>query len=517
MFPQKHAFSYSYLFVGVPVDVRGRISRALSVDSPTPGWFDVQSADYLSRGTARQGMTEKLKRYLQTQGVTDREYSFAYLVTAPRFVGYSFNPVSFWYLYDSDAMLKFMILEVNNTFDERRVYLLKPDREGACDAGQTVFTETFDKDFHVSPFNSRKGSYSLRAIDPLAAFERTGRYSFDNTIVLRSSKESAKIVARVYSEGTPQDATTISRFELFRFIASWWWVGFVTFPRIVWQARTLFFQKKLHVWYRPEVTDTSVGRTYTTDEVVLEEYFQAFLKDAVSHCEKPLRLVYTPAHEREVAMYSPGFTYEEDHRRTLELRVTSPAFYSRFAHYAHAKEAFDRECLTTDEKNRTVFITSPELLPLLLYGIRQPSVKGKVGKQNIIERSRWSLLRRLRCPPPLASYPGDSDHHVSDIRAFGDAELDVFVKRAARMPSRYRRTVTKLFLASRIALGLSVLVIALDWLLRAAMILATLLFCRLSTPFDAFRASTFGAHEMWTTEALLMLANGVHLWSLLKG
>ncbi|RYZ78991.1 MAG: DUF1365 family protein, partial [Proteobacteria bacterium] len=37
-----------------------------------------------------------------------------------------FNPVSFWYIYDGDAQLKYMILEVNNTFDERRLYLLRP-------------------------------------------------------------------------------------------------------------------------------------------------------------------------------------------------------------------------------------------------------------------------------------------------------------------------------------------------------------------------------------------------------
>ena len=214
LFPQKHSFSYSYLLVGIPVGLRGRVGNALSIDTQDKSWFHVSSGDYLARGHAYPGLAEKLKHYLHTQNVADSDYSFAYLVTAPRLFGYSFNPVSFWYLYDSDIKLKYMILEVNNTFDERRMYLLGVDstKENSDLGSQSPndldessrtfeFTETFEKDFHVSPFNSRKGSYTLRSKDPLAAHEETGEIIIDNTIVLRSSKESAKIVARIRSEG----------------------------------------------------------------------------------------------------------------------------------------------------------------------------------------------------------------------------------------------------------------------------------------------------------------------------
>ena len=378
MFPKRHSFSYSYLFVGVPVGVSGRFSAALSVDSDTRSWFHVDSADYLARGRSEHGLGQKLKQYLHTQGVTDRDYAFAYLVTAPKFLDYSFNPASFWYIYDSDTVLKYMIVEVNNTFDERRMYLLKADGSATADADSadnkstfpraTIFTDTWQKDFHVSPFNSTKGSYSLKATDPLAAYQDTGSVQIDNTIVLRSSKEEAKIVAKVWSEGVPDDATSISHLRLARFILAWCWVGFATFPRILWEASKLFFRRNLHVWYRPEVVETSLGRSSTEDEAELERFFAAFLQDVVEHAEKPLRVIYEPAQasDEEVVMYSPGFTYEEDHQRTLTIKVLSPAFYSRLVHYAHVKEAFDRECLATEEKNRTVVIRSPQLLPIFL-------------------------------------------------------------------------------------------------------------------------------------------------------
>lgn len=103
IFPEKHSFSYSYLFVGVPVGIRGQINNVLSVDSQHAAWFDVRSTDFLDRGNSHLGLGEKLKRYLHTQGVTDREYAFAYLVTAPRFLGYSFNPVSFWQVHQKSS------------------------------------------------------------------------------------------------------------------------------------------------------------------------------------------------------------------------------------------------------------------------------------------------------------------------------------------------------------------------------------------------------------------------------
>ena len=408
MFPQKHSFEYSYLFVGVPVGMTGRSSKALSVDGSPPSWFNIRASDYLFRGSEELSLAEKLQVYLERQGISERHYSFAYLVTAPRFLGYSFNPVSFWYIYDGDAQLKYMLLEVNNTFDERRLYLLRPgsidkDLEPADDGrsdNALYFRETWQKDFHVSPFNSRKGSYSLRAIDPLAAFEQFGHVKVDNTIVLRSDKDHPKLVARVFSTDPPTSAVTIENFQLFKFVASWWWVGFVTFPRIVSQAAKLFFKKKLHVWFRPEVKTTSIGRIYTDEETELEAQFCTFLTSVVEGTDKSLRIIYQAAHQHsELVLYSSGYLREKEHERTLTIKVISPAFYSRFVHYSHAQEAFDREALATDEKNRTVLVEPPHLLPILLDAIKTLGI-----------HDRYMWYGDMSLPPPsfLPSFIRDS-------------------------------------------------------------------------------------------------------------
>ena len=219
------------------------------------------------------------------QGEPLGDYPFVYLVTAPRFLGYSFNPVSFWYLYDQRKNLKAMILEVNNTFDERRMYLLKgsempPPEEAvnelvptpgyktwkqelegtAGDADASKFTDSWSKDFHVSPFNSRKGSYGLSAYNPLS------QGMINNTITLSSSKGHPKLVARIFSIGDSVDPSTLGRLDILKFFLAWWWVGFVTFPRIAREAAKLFFRRGLHVWYRPEILRESIGRRETEDE-----------------------------------------------------------------------------------------------------------------------------------------------------------------------------------------------------------------------------------------------------------
>lgn len=194
-----------------------------------------------------------------------------------------------------------MILEVNNTFDERRIYFLKntsdmgiikdavspndKSKDGDCDnvekpasaevyganQNSAKFINKWAKDFHVSPFNSRKGSYTLNAYDPFFP-QLSGGGSVNNTITLSSSKDHVKLVARIFSTQDSIDPSSLGSWEKLRFVATWWWVGFVTFPRIVREAGKLFFRRKLHVWYRPEVLKDSIGRRETADEMYLPSY-----------------------------------------------------------------------------------------------------------------------------------------------------------------------------------------------------------------------------------------------------
>lgn len=169
-----------------------------------------------------------------------------------------------------------MILEVNNTFDERRMYLLKSQGSTEGNGIPTVpledtpshalkFSNGWKKDFHVSPFNDREGSYTLTATDPLASLKKGRGEVIDNLIQLKTPDGKTKIVARVFSKGT-KDPYQMKSLELFIFLAQWFWVGFLTFPRIIRQAWTLYFKKRLDMWFRPEILPSSIGRRHTAEE-----------------------------------------------------------------------------------------------------------------------------------------------------------------------------------------------------------------------------------------------------------
>ncbi|MDX8355327.1 DUF1365 domain-containing protein [Cognatiyoonia sp. IB215182] len=76
----------------------------------------------------------------------------ALLVTFPRFFGFGFSPVSFWFDASSKSGAP-LLLEVNNTFGERHIYHL--NAEGSrC--------HVIEKAFYVSPFNVMQGIYRVR-------------------------------------------------------------------------------------------------------------------------------------------------------------------------------------------------------------------------------------------------------------------------------------------------------------------------------------------------------------------
>ncbi len=76
----------------------------------------------------------------------------ARLVTFPRFFGFGFSPVSFWFNAGAQNCAP-LLLEVNNTFGERHIYHL------SAEASRCHLVE---KTFFVSPFNTTRGIYRVR-------------------------------------------------------------------------------------------------------------------------------------------------------------------------------------------------------------------------------------------------------------------------------------------------------------------------------------------------------------------
>ena len=113
------------------------------------------------------------------------------LLTHLRYFGHTFNPVSFYYVYDAAGeRLETLVAEITNTpWDERHAYVLTVD--AAERAGAQVWRWRFGKAFHVSPFLPMDMQYDWRFTAPGDTLGvhmenwRDGASQFDATLVLR--------------------------------------------------------------------------------------------------------------------------------------------------------------------------------------------------------------------------------------------------------------------------------------------------------------------------------------------
>lgn len=206
--------------------------------------------------------------------------------------------------------------------------------------------------------------------------------------------------------------------------------------------------------------------------------------------------------------------------KEIEIRVLTPSFYSRFVHYAYTSEAFDRECIFTDEKNRTCWISRPELLGQLLSQAKSESSKDTLSRsRGYLNSLRWSLLKKLRCAPAAPAYnatPKCSEFRIDDIRAARFSELDAFVRNQQEYTyaGEYRRIVTKLYLAQRCCWGFPQVISLIDWVLRVLLCYQAAMQFSGSAPFTK---SALPDQDWWSLLGGIAAHAACHAYGLLKG
>ena len=82
------------------------------------------------------------------------------LLCYPRILGYVFNPLSIFFVYDNDENLISILYEVKNTFGEQHTYVFKIEGENK------LIQNNCSKKFHVSPFIEMDCNYFFRILNP---------------------------------------------------------------------------------------------------------------------------------------------------------------------------------------------------------------------------------------------------------------------------------------------------------------------------------------------------------------
>lgn len=151
-FPKKNAFNYKSIYFSTPLSHITRLKKTL---------FGVNHFNILSFFSRDHGDKKSTNLRPWIDNILTKyeiETDDIVLVSHPRFLGYVFNPVSFWLCFKNDTLIA-VLSEVNNTCGQSHNYLCF--KEGLSEIKGSEWIES-RKEFYVSPFMEIEGDYKFR-------------------------------------------------------------------------------------------------------------------------------------------------------------------------------------------------------------------------------------------------------------------------------------------------------------------------------------------------------------------
>jgi DUF1365 family protein len=199
--PVEHSFRYRFFLIYLDL---AELPRALdpyplySARRPAPARF--RREDFM--GEAGQSLDECARDVVEAE-TGERPAGPVRLLTGLRYLGHSFNPVSFYYCFDRTGQrVEAVVADVENIpWGERHAYVLARGKtEGR------ILRDELDKTLHVSPLMGMDQTYAFRASEPgerlavhIESRPRAGeqRKSFDATLSLRRRELSRPLMSRL--------------------------------------------------------------------------------------------------------------------------------------------------------------------------------------------------------------------------------------------------------------------------------------------------------------------------------
>ncbi|HRX47882.1 MAG TPA: DUF1365 family protein [Spirochaetota bacterium] len=242
--PANHVLRYPHYFYAFDLDELPLLDKEIKrFGYNRRSMVSLHDRDYLKGdGSIKEKILALLKSHGANKGVTR-----IILVTQARYLGYVFNPVSFYFCYGKSGAVSCVVAEVNNTFGEKHIYLL--DKPVKREKGFIEFRH--DKKFHVSPFNNVDGYYTF-------LFSEPGE-KIDVRIILHRA-EGDILTARLSGDALPLNSENLrSVIRVFPVTT------LLTVARIYKEAFKLFFFRKLGYNPKPEPRSSmTIGRLPAT-------------------------------------------------------------------------------------------------------------------------------------------------------------------------------------------------------------------------------------------------------------
>ena len=153
--PKQHLFAYRVFYLWLDLDELDDLDAQLKLFS-RDRWnvFSFYDRDHLDLGEPT--VKGNILRWIGEQGLDTRSITRVKLLTFPRVFGYIFNPVCFYFCFDSQGEAVCAVAEVTNTYHEQKPYLLTEQEP------RGRFRLVTPKHFYVSPFSPLDLSFDFK-------------------------------------------------------------------------------------------------------------------------------------------------------------------------------------------------------------------------------------------------------------------------------------------------------------------------------------------------------------------
>ena len=152
--PKRHEFVYRIFLFLFDLEELPEIERRvpfLSVNAPN--LYSLRKEDYFQFHS--RGIRHNLDTFLATHPPPLRP-ARVQLLTLPRLLGYTFNPVSVFFCFDENDRPLTSVIQVGNTFGELKPFLVP------CDTAGSGFHVRVPKNYYVSPFSALDLEFDFR-------------------------------------------------------------------------------------------------------------------------------------------------------------------------------------------------------------------------------------------------------------------------------------------------------------------------------------------------------------------
>jgi DUF1365 family protein len=174
--PVKNSFRYTYSTFCLDLDevegLQGSLFGSL--------WWNALRfvpTDFIFGSDPKVPLKKAIEAYALQKGVSGIQR--IELVAHMRTLGYAFNPAAFYFCYGKNGEVLCAILEVTNTYHEKKAYLI-PSHGDVCIQGKQV------KEFYISPFVDLDAEFEFKLSAPTDCLRLEINSLKDGKVIVRT-------------------------------------------------------------------------------------------------------------------------------------------------------------------------------------------------------------------------------------------------------------------------------------------------------------------------------------------